>query len=246
MFKIGDYTQVNNLKTTLKKTDKKNSVDKTNKSDNLDKMSGIGSMGTKKLSSKAMELLERLKKTYNNMDFMVADYNSEEEAKGILARGTNEFSVLFSSEELEKMAADEDYLNENLDKLEGAVKFSERINDEFGFESVFDKNTDDVEINRVGISYNQDGTMSYFAELDKVNEKQAVRIAKHKEQAKDVASNNVKDNKDTWYKDMLEGNKKVIVTADSEEELYDLIYGVDWNEVPLDNKTEGMKFDFLC
>ena len=47
------------------------------------------------LSAKAQKLLEQLKKTYGNMDFMVADYKDQEDARSILSRGTKEFSVLF-------------------------------------------------------------------------------------------------------------------------------------------------------
>ena len=52
-----------------------------------------------RLSNKAAALLEKLRKTYGeDMDFMVADFSSTEEAKAALAHGTKEFSVLFSVE----------------------------------------------------------------------------------------------------------------------------------------------------
>lgn len=252
MLKIGEYNQISNFKDTVKKTGKKNNTDGINENKRADKANGINVIGHNKLSKRAQDLLEKLKKTYTNMDFMVADYDNEYEAKGILARGTKEFSVLFDDDELEKMAADEDYLNDRLAKMEGAVKFSERINDEFGYESVFDKNSEDVEVNRVGISYNQDGTMSYFAELEKVNDKQAQRLARAKENAKGEdkvglrgqQGNGKVDNKNHWYKDILEGNKKVMLTAETEEELYDMIYDVDWNEIPVEHKVSGMRFDY--
>ena len=57
------------------------------------------------LSKGAQKLLEKLRNTYGNMDFMVADYKSAEEAQSVLSRGTKEVSVLFSSEELEKLAS---------------------------------------------------------------------------------------------------------------------------------------------
>ena len=40
------------------------------------------------------------------MDFIVADYESEEEASAYLSRGTKEYSVLIDPELLEEMAAD--------------------------------------------------------------------------------------------------------------------------------------------
>ena len=60
------------------------------------------------LSEKAKALLQELKRNYSNMDFIVADYDSEEEAASYLSRGTKDYSVLIDVEELERMASDED------------------------------------------------------------------------------------------------------------------------------------------
>ncbi len=77
------------------------------------------------LSRDAQKLLKELKKSYGNMDFIVADYKTDEEAASYLSRGTNEYSVLISPEELEKMAADKDVKEKNLktlDKKEAAAE----------------------------------------------------------------------------------------------------------------------------
>ena len=60
------------------------------------------------LSDDAKDLLKRLKKKYGNMDFVVANYSSDEEAQRYLAGGTKDYSVLIEPEVLEKMAADEE------------------------------------------------------------------------------------------------------------------------------------------
>ena len=109
----------------------------TNKSNDTKAASGRktnssqNSVSQPKLSDKAQDLLEKLKKTYKNMDFMVA--GKGDDAKEILSRGTKEFSVLFSTEELEKMAADKTYEKEYMNKVQGAVRMSEQINKQFGF-----------------------------------------------------------------------------------------------------------------
>lgn len=145
--------------------------------------------GNVRLSSKAQAMLEKLKKTYSNMDFMVADFSNGADARKILSRGTKEFSVLFSPEELEKMASDEKYEKEYMAKIEGAVRMSEQINKQFGYESGFGKNAENGKITKIGISFNSDGTTTLFAELEKVTDKQAERIekarAKHAEERKD-------------------------------------------------------------
>ncbi len=182
-----------------------------------------------KLSKKAQELLEKLRKTYNNMDFMVADYDRGEEAKDLLSRGTKEFSVLFSTEELEKMASDEKYEKEYMDRVQGAVRMSEQINQQFGFESAGGKGTGDSIITRMGIAFNKDGSVDLFAELEKAGEQQKAMIEKslekHAEEKKAAA-------------------KKTTVTASSMDELIKKINEVDWSKIKETEKIEGDKFDF--
>ena len=70
-----------------------------------------------------------------------------------LSKGTKEFSVLFSSEELEKMASDEKYLNEKMRGIEGTVRMSDEINRKYGFERAFGKEgAADTAITKIGIS----------------------------------------------------------------------------------------------
>ncbi|MDE6203485.1 MAG: hypothetical protein K2G19_08425, partial [Lachnospiraceae bacterium] len=132
-----------------------------------------GSTSQSKLSNKAQALLEKLKKTYSDMDFMVADFRNEKEAKDALSRGTKEVSVLFSREELEKMAADENCEKEYMDRVQQALQMSDEIYSKYGYESAFGKN---AEITRIGIAFNEDGTTSIFAELEKSSASQRERI----------------------------------------------------------------------
>ena len=66
--------------------------------------SKVEQTGETQLSQKAQKLLEKLRKKYGNIDFMVGDYDNAEDAKKLLSGGTKETTVLFSVEELEKMA----------------------------------------------------------------------------------------------------------------------------------------------
>ena len=200
-----------------KSTKKTETAGKTNKA------------GQPKLSKKAQELLEKLRKTYSNMDFMVADYDRGEEAKEILSRGTKEFSVLFSTEELEKMASDEKYEKEYMDRVQGAVRMSEQINEQFGFESAGGKTSGESIITKMGIAFNKDGSVDFFAELEKAGEQQKAMmeksLEKHAEEKKAAA-------------------KRTTVTASSMEELVQKIKEVDWNKIKETEKTEGERFDF--
>ena len=53
--------------------------------------SSIGETG---LSKGAQALLEKLRKSYGGMDFMVGDFDRGDNAKEILSRGTKEVSVI--------------------------------------------------------------------------------------------------------------------------------------------------------
>ncbi len=181
--------------------------------------------GQKNLSKEAQALLEKIRASRSDMDIMVADFDKGDDAKEVLSRGTKEISVVFSSEELEKMAADEKYYEEKMNSLDGALRMSERINEQFGFERAFGE--EGVSISKIGISFNGDGTLSFFAELEKVSEKQRERIEKNLEKKQEAVA-----------------EKRVTVQASTEEELLAKIKEIDWSKVKEDTQIEGRKFDF--
>lgn len=174
------------------------------------------------LSDKAKELLEELKKTYKNMDFMVANYDTEEEAMDYHARGTKDYSVLIEPELLEKMAADEQTKEKYLGIINNATQKIGEIKDQLGEEK--------EEVTRIGFTVGTDGSVSYFAELEKMSEKQKDRIEKTKEEKAE--------------KTAQEKAKKTRVQADSIEELIEKIKNVDWDKVKItETKEIGGKFD---
>ncbi len=183
-----------------------------------------GKTAAPQLSEKAQRLLERLRKTYSNMDFMAADFDSDTDAKELLSHGTKEFSVLFSSDELEKMASDEKYEREYMEKVQGAVRMSKQINKQFGFESAFGKNANGAEVTRVGISFKQDGSMTFFAELEKNSEKQRQRIDEAREEKRAQKKADAKKAED---KKREENVKSTTVWADSLEELLEKLKEAD-------------------
>ncbi len=202
------------------------------------------------LSQAAQKLLEKLRNTYSDMDFMVADFKNADEAKAALSRGTKEVSVLFSSEELEKMASSEKYEKEYMHRVQGALRMSDEINKKFGFESAFGKDGSNIEITRIGISFNSDGTTSFFAELEKSSASQRERIEKAQEEKRTQKKEDAKKAEKEKQKERLEGRsdqdvKRTTVQADSMEELLEKIQTVDWNRIKAGNEPEtGRKFDF--
>ena len=189
------------------------------------------------LSKAAQNLLKELKKTYSNMDFIVADFETDEEAASLMSRGTAEYSALFTPEELEKMAADEDVKNKNMKILDGAVSKLDEMKTKLG-----DK-ADDV--TRIGISFGNDGEVSFFAELEKNSEKQRERIEKQREDKKDAAKENGKAEAAEYLAHGKPTGKRTTVYASTIEELAEKIANVDWNAVKEERQsTTGQRFDF--
>ena len=69
--------------------------------------------------------------------------------------------------------------------IEGALRMSDEINAQFGFERVFSKtngNADtDTKITKFGISFNSDGTTTFYAELEKSSASQKEYLEKIQE-----------------------------------------------------------------
>lgn len=191
------------------------------------------------LSEKAKALLQELKRTYANMDFMVADYESEEEAAAYLNRGSKEYSVLIDPEELERMASDDSVKEQNLSMLDDAVGKLDEMKEQLG-----DKKD---EVVRMGISIDKNGEVSYFAELEKAGERQREFVDKiregKKQAAKEAAS---KADSRTHGKYDYEHSKRTTVYASTAEELLDKIRNVDWDEIKEETSVAipGGRFDY--
>lgn len=213
--------------------------DKTSRTDSKDKANGAGKAGSNvQLSSKAKALLQELKKTYNNMDFMVAEYESEEEASAYLSRGTKDYSVLIDPEELERMAADEDIKKQNLGLLDEAVGKLDDIKDQLG------EHKDEVA--HIGVSIGKDGQISYFAELEKVSERQKEFVDKIREDKKEAAKEAADKTGGRPHGYEYEHSKRTTVYASSAEELLDKIKGVDWDSIKEETTVPmpGDRFSF--
>ncbi len=176
------------------------------------------------LSSRAKQLLKELQKTYGNMEFMVGSYETEEEAKSYLSGGTKEYSVLIDPEELEKMASDESVKKKYLGMLEDATKKLTDMKAQLG--------SREDEVVYMGVSIGKDGTMSFFADLEKLSEKQRERIEEKREERREEKASSDKI-------------KRTRVHADSADELLKKIKQVDWSKIKEEKASETVrKFDF--
>ena len=201
-----------------------------------------------KLSTKAKEYLNNLRKEYGDYDFIIAD--KDDDRKALLDSSDKEFSIMLSTAEIERMANDEAYASEKMRKVQTIVDMSDRICDQFGFERGWNKNGENgISLNKLAVSVNDDGTMSIFAELEKMSEKHMEHIEKMKDKhanekkAADKLDEKIIDTKVNSYKKDDPFSKKLIVEASSEEELIDKITNIDWNKAT--GVNAGAKIDFI-
>lgn len=225
MNKVGSYdTYVNNYRSydvSAQAGTQRTATDKTD---------GASAAKSVELSKDAKNLLKELQQKYGNMDFIVGEFETEEEAASYLARGTKDYSVLMSAEELEKMASDQSAKKEGMDKIESA-------RNQLAYLQTQLQDSGD-EVKKLGVVFEKDGTTTLFASMEKANEQQrerqeAAREAKRTEKSGTGAS-------DSAYN----RTKTTTVKAKTTEELLEKIRNVDWDSV--EEKTvpaAGSRFD---
>lgn len=201
-----------------------------------------------KLSSRAKAYLENLRKTYGDYDFIIADAGTDR--RELLSQSDKEYSVMFSSAELERMASDEDYAAERMSKVQTIVDMSNRIFEQFNIERAWEEGaTGDALLNKLAISVNDDGTMTILAELERFSEKKDAYIKKLQDNRSEQEKIEEKlqertegKNINPYKKDDDVSVKKTVVKASSEEDLIDKITNLNWDKVQ--GETVGAKFDF--
>lgn len=195
------------------------------------------------LSDKAKDLLKEMKQKYGNMDFFVADYSSDEEAQNYLSRGNKDYSVLIEPELLERMAADESVRNKYLGIIDGATEKLTDIREKLESEAGKDGEKGEMpEIKNIGFSVKADGSLSFFAEMEKSSSDQEKRIEASREEKK---AQKKEEEKKAEKKEQAENLKTAkeekklqgIAFGDSAKELISNIRSYDWGkakEVGLD------------
>ena len=168
---------------------------------------------------------------------------------GIKSRNSNStsfpfYTVIFSKEEMEKMASDPKYYAEKMHSIEGALRMSDEINAQFGFERTFGKtngNADaDTKITKFGISFNSDGTTTFFAQLEKSS-------ASQKEYLEKIQEKKAEEKKEAKKKEQSKQIevRKTTVQENSKEELLDKIKNIDRDSIKPEENKIGGRVDFL-
>jgi len=189
------------------------------------------------LSDKANKLLKDLQKKYGNMNFLVGNYSSEEEAHSILSRhATNkDFSVLIDPETLEKMAADKDVRAKYEGILSDAAGQLTSIKEELG--------DDEDKVKSLGISIDGEGKVSFFAEMEKASAEQREKLDEKRAAKKEEASKEARHTKEKEQLEKLHNKENTkVLSADSAQELLEKIRLYKF-EPRKDDITVGKTFD---
>lgn len=197
------------------------SAAKTKSTGKVTKPNGQKEIGSPQLSEKAQKYYNQLRKKYSNMDFILvsSDKKAEVQANAAKYAGNSSLVVLIDEEKIEKMAEDESYRKKYEGIISGATaKFAQ-------MKSNLGNNASCVKT--LGMSFDKDGTASFFAVVDKSLAAQKKRIekkaAQKAEDKKQAARKEEKRRTEEKWKENVknpsESSDTVTVTASSWEDL---------------------------
>ncbi len=248
MVKVGDYQQSINSYSTAKTESK-------------EKSANVGYINEKKesgLSEKAQKLLNKLRSTYTNVDFMVADSDTGDEAKQVLSQYTREYSVLLTTDEIEKMASDEQFEKEYLSQIETAIGVTDNINEQYDMSQSFESKGGYTVVSKYGVMVDADGKATLFADLNKLSDAQKEYLEKHREKVKEEKKAEEAKAEKKEAEERLEEiaeeadpfdepvEKSVRIEASNIHELLEKIKNLNWDDVAPNNVTVGTNFDFTA
>ena len=158
------------------------------------------------LSDEAKDYLASLKEKFGDIDFFVANCESDEEMGKYFAMGTKKYSCVISSELIEKMATDE----EARAKYEGIIanageqieEMKEEAKEELGEEAA-------EQIEFVGFKVNDNGVVEYFAKLRDDNNAYYAKLKEQRAEAKEAEKKAEEKRNDKLAEDKQTGNDKL-------------------------------------
>lgn len=215
-------------------------------------------IGSPKLSKKAADYYESLKKKYSNMDFILVSEDKKEQAKAQASSYANasKMVVLIDEDKVERMAEDENYRKQYEGIIANAASGLSQLGQSIAATG--------ANVKGYGMQVNDGGTASFFAVLKKSGAAQKERIAKKAEQKKEAKKAEAKKAKKKEEQERLENKKDsriddnsgieededtVTITASSMEELLQKIQEYTQKYMNDDVKTDdekkvGQQFDY--
>ena len=191
------------------------------------------------LSDEAKDYLATLKEKFGDIDFFVANCETDEEMGRYFAMGTKKYSCVISSDLIEKMATDE-ASREKYEKIianagEQIEEMKEEAKEELGEEAA-------EQIEFVGFKVDDNGMVEYFAKLRDDNNSYYAKLKEKRAEAKEAEKKAEEKRNDKLAEDKQTGNNKLHkndnlwFNADSKEGLLAAIREAFGIEAP--EKTE--------
>ena len=152
------------------------SASKAKNTSKVAKPAGQKEVGKPQLSEKAQKYYNQLRKKFSHMDSILVSSDKKEEVQANASKyaGNSSLVVLIDEDKIEKMAEDEAYREKYEGILRGATTQMNQMKQSLG------KNADSVKT--IGMSFDEKGTASFFAVVDKSLASQKKRIEKKAEQ----------------------------------------------------------------
>ena len=180
----------------------------------------------KKLSSKAQDLLSKLRDKYGDYNFIIA--NDVKDPSAFAANSDRTYSVILSEEEIEKMAEDEEYADKvmgHVDKATGALE--ELAETDLG---------EGVNFASLSAEIDSEGNMKLFASIEQMSADQQERFEKLKEkraeEKKEAEVNAANETEETEKPETETFTVKLASLEDSNvEDLLKKIFEIDWDSI---------------
>lgn len=189
------------------------------------------------LSDEAKDYLATLKEKFGDIDFFVANCESDEEMGKYFAMGTKKYSCVISSDLIEKMAADEETRAKYEEIIANAGEQMEEMKEE-AKEELGEEAAEQIEF--VGFKVNDNGMVEYFAKLRDDNNAYYAKLKEQRAEAKENEKKAEEKRNDKQAEEKLHKNDNLWFTADSKEGLMAAIREALGIETPEDAEESGI------
>ena len=195
------------------------------KSDTVDEQTGGGIGDESKLSDKAKNFLENLRKKYGDYDFVISNDLDAAQTVG----GTKEYSVMLTVDELEKMADDDEYAAKVMGQVKDATDTLKDLSEKDLGEG--------VQFSQLSISFDDNGNQKLFASIEKMSADQKERLDAAREKRAEQQKADAQAAKEKSLDDEPDEElfaitfKSADVEADNADDLLSKILGIRWDEI---------------
>lgn len=209
--------------------------------------------GNPKLSDKALDYYNSLKKKYGTLNFVLVAADKKEEAEAIKGSfaSSGSLTVLIDTDKIERMAEDESYRKQIESTIQNAITGISELSSRL--------ESNGTKARAYGMTIDKSGNASFFAVVDKSLAAQKERIQKNAEkrkadkkektqkEKKEVAKEKRKDK--LSQQESIDDTQTTTISAGSIDELMKKLEDYQMNErtnqvQTEDEKSIGQKFDY--